>query len=278
MPVSGLPGAVEVTLTALLQDNSVTSWKVAGEGDSTVVVLRLKPANSTTTTMADPVLNRGSQVQYFRKKPPCQVRRDQERARKGRQQAKQQNSESNVCHTLFDSPGDQSRPTVEDRKLPTTVTHQEHSDNVDVCHVPTSGDQMRSADSNVSLESLTDELAGLTIDNNVAGFTTGIVRDYVATLAEKAVQRRLRDKCRNIGLRKVVSCNSDRGPVVLCESDDIVVEYSDNLNAPLDCLFWFVKQDDRNQLPEERARLSDLRRGERVSSTQRMRDTGTCRA
>ena len=80
---------------------------------------------------------------------------------------------------------------------------------------------------------------------------------------------RLRDKGRNKELRRVVSCESDRGPVVLCESDDIVIEYSDNLNAPPHCLFWFVKQNDNNMLPEERARILDLRRGERVSSTQR---------
>ena len=67
----------------------------------------------------------------------------------------------------------------------------------------------------------------------------------------------------------MVSCESDRGPVVVCEAENIVLEYSDNLNAPPHCLFWFVKQDDKNLLPEERACLSDLRSGERVSSTQR---------
>lgn len=47
MPVSGLPAAVERTLTALLTDNALLSWKITGNGDrDTVVVLRLKPVNT----------------------------------------------------------------------------------------------------------------------------------------------------------------------------------------------------------------------------------------
>ena len=79
MPVAGLPAAAESALNALLADNNVSSWKVVGEGDSTVIVLRLKPhTHSSSANMAD---SRNTQGQYFRRKPPSQIRRDQERSR-----------------------------------------------------------------------------------------------------------------------------------------------------------------------------------------------------
>ena len=69
MPVAGLPAAAETALNALLADNNVSSWKVDGEGDSTVIVLRLKPhAHSSSANMAD---SHNTQGQYFRRKPPA---------------------------------------------------------------------------------------------------------------------------------------------------------------------------------------------------------------
>ena len=66
----------------MLSVNEITSWKFSGGSDETVVVLRLKPTGSlTTTTMADPALNHRTQVQY-RRKPPSQWKRDTERARR----------------------------------------------------------------------------------------------------------------------------------------------------------------------------------------------------
>ncbi|KAL8584821.1 hypothetical protein ACOMHN_037526 [Nucella lapillus] len=71
------------TLTALLTDNAVSSWKIAGEGQNAVVVLRLKPATKVSTNMADSVLNQNTQdhCQYYRTKVPSQILRDQKRAR-----------------------------------------------------------------------------------------------------------------------------------------------------------------------------------------------------
>ena len=84
MKASGLPLTAEKTLAALLEDNTVTSWKVSAEASSTVFILRLKPVDSTlSTNMADPVLNRSTKVQY-KKKSPCEIRRDQERAKNHR--------------------------------------------------------------------------------------------------------------------------------------------------------------------------------------------------
>ena len=72
MPVAGLPAAAETALNALLADNNVSSWKVVGEGDSTVIVLQLKPhAQSSASNMAD---SHNTQDQYLRRKLPNKIR------------------------------------------------------------------------------------------------------------------------------------------------------------------------------------------------------------
>ena len=270
MPVSGLPVAVEKTLSSLLEDNAVSSWKVVGEGDNTVVVLRLKPANpSLSTTMADPVVNRASQVQYYRRKPPSQVRRDIERATNRRQQGDQQSSECDLLPALFESQSGKNSSENEHTSRPTHLEERDcaTSDVSTVCQIPTS--PACSVDCNVSGGEQFDEHTEQ-IDSNVAGFDTGVVRSYVATLTEKAVQRRLKDNKRNVAFRKVVSCETDRRRLVMLETDDIVLEYkhSDDLNTPAECMYWFVKQSDKNMLPDERARISHLRTGQRVHSTE----------
>ncbi|KAL8567286.1 hypothetical protein ACOMHN_023329 [Nucella lapillus] len=82
MPVVGLPTSLEVTLSALLQENKVTSWKICGEGDSTTVVLRLKTdtANSNMASQPPPVT---TQCRY-RKKSPSSISRNRRRAEERR--------------------------------------------------------------------------------------------------------------------------------------------------------------------------------------------------
>ena len=81
MAVRGPPTTAEAVLTTLLVDNHVTSWKVAAEGQTSVFVLRLtsnheQPAIANTTGQ-------------WRRKPPSQLRRDQQRADKRRKQVGQ---------------------------------------------------------------------------------------------------------------------------------------------------------------------------------------------
>ena len=268
MPVAGLPAAVEKTLTALLCDNAVSSWKIAGEGDNTVVVLRLKPVDTADTVMADPALNRSSQVQYYRRKPPGQVRRDQERARqqmRKHQAEQQQNSECHVLPPLFDTQIDQQHDTENDEHNTST---QENNTPADVLECQDTVDMLSSANDNVTVLQACDVNSDQEIDTCVAGFNTGVVKDYVSTLSDKGVQRRIRDQKRNKVFRKVVEHEAERGVVVLCESDDFVLEYSGDLNVP-HLLYWFVKQDEKNMLEEECVRLAYARRGKRLHATQR---------
>ena len=73
----GLPRTAEALLTTLLMEREVSSWKVAGDGDSTVFILHFGPGQKTT---GQPPL-RGA----WRRKPPCAIERDRRRAELRRQ-------------------------------------------------------------------------------------------------------------------------------------------------------------------------------------------------
>ena len=85
----------------------------------------------------------------------------------------------------------------------------------------------------------------------VAGFDTGMVKGYVVTLTERRVQRRFRDPHGNQAFWKVVFHQTDDVGVLLCESDDVVLEYSCDPCSEYDCLFWFDKQEERHMPTEE---------------------------
>ena len=66
-----LPSALETVLGALLTNHSVTSWKVASENQTPVVVLRLKPVSENQDSVS---------TQVYRRKPQSQIARDKRRA------------------------------------------------------------------------------------------------------------------------------------------------------------------------------------------------------
>ena len=88
MVVLGLPRAAECVLTSLLAENSVSSWKLTGDGRSTVFILRLSGGNNTTGA---PLQRTG-----WRRKAPCELRRDQNRAQLRQQSGQGQSASSCV--------------------------------------------------------------------------------------------------------------------------------------------------------------------------------------
>jgi len=76
MPVVGLPTTVELALESLLAEKSLSSWKITGQGDTTVVVLRLRSEGNFQHGDHDAAKHN----QYYRRKNPSQLRRDQQRA------------------------------------------------------------------------------------------------------------------------------------------------------------------------------------------------------
>ena len=71
MTVTGLPAAADIVLSTLLATETLSSWKVDGNENQTVVVLRF--------TKGQPFAMDNAQAR-FRLKPPAQVRRDRKRA------------------------------------------------------------------------------------------------------------------------------------------------------------------------------------------------------
>ena len=84
MPVVGLPTAAEASLSDLLTTQALTSWKVVGEGDSTVVVLRFHQDGRPPYHQAMP-----NSLGYFRRKAPCQIKRDEIRSQRRREEKTQ---------------------------------------------------------------------------------------------------------------------------------------------------------------------------------------------
>ncbi|KAL8599337.1 hypothetical protein ACOMHN_008052 [Nucella lapillus] len=74
--------------------------------------------------MADPVLNRRTQVQY-RRKAPCEIRRDQERAEKQRQRQQQQ-QQLQQADSRRDSTSDISTPYLCDSQCQQTTGTQNY--------------------------------------------------------------------------------------------------------------------------------------------------------
>eukprot|EP00745_Piridium_sociabile_P013610 TRINITY_DN20050_c0_g1_i10.p1 TRINITY_DN20050_c0_g1~~TRINITY_DN20050_c0_g1_i10.p1 ORF type:complete len:301 (-),score=66.62 TRINITY_DN20050_c0_g1_i10:243-1145(-) len=275
MPVTGLPAAVEKTLSALLSENAVSSWKIAGEGSNTVVVLRLKPVDPVSTNMAEPVLNRTTQVQYYRKKPPGQIRRDQQRARQQRdKQAGRQCDGERVVDALSvtdtceeEQHGLVCRPSD---TLHTQTAHTEHSDHAtsDVSETTDTVEPLGATGCDLQLPADLPEMnCEHPVNSTVAGFEVGVVSSYVASLVDKTVQRQLRARHRNKTFRKVVSHKPNNVDMLLCESDDIVLEIPCLSDSDGGCTYWFVKQNEKNMLTEECVRLANLQKGRSVGNT-----------
>jgi len=288
MPVAGLPTAVETSLNALLSENYVSSWKIVGEGDSAVFVLRLKPtqANKTTTNMAP------SMPVHYRKKPPSQINRDNNRARqrqdlRNRQNQEVDNKASGSTDSLFTSPifvneeqcmqqYDTNRPTTTD----TTTAFTIGTRNMTV--ISDSGGGEGGLDSCATELSTECGAVGYDIERGLPfdplpfdirpeldprvtkarelGYEAGVVESYVSTLMDKSLQRQLRNTNRNNSFLKV-ALDSRGERKLLFESDDIVLEYAFRGDySRTHTSFWYVKQQRQHMLPEEDEKQQTLSR------------------
>ena len=295
MPVTGFPATLERTLSALIMDNDISSWKVAGEGDNTTVVLPLKPVSgpaTSTTDMVDPVLNRDTQIQYYRRKAPCQVRRDKQRARHHHQRSV---TDDPVPNSDVFKPTDLSTDLTVNELLSAQYTDTMQTQTEEPVTQPASDSEedaihglvnptgtwnsdgtsvtlLQSADT-THCDCDTEE----NIDGTVGRFSTQVVKSYVATLSDKSVQRRLKDRSRNQSFRKVVAHKDDDGDQLICEADDLVLEYWCSDAVRPHHMYWYVKQEPCNMLSEERDKLANLRRGESARRS-RHADTLGCAA
>ena len=87
MPVAGFPATVETLLTSLLSTNSLSSWKIAGEPENVVVVLRFRQDGQ------QPFLRHEQERGQWKRKTPSQIKRDRHRTERHRNIGEQQKAE-----------------------------------------------------------------------------------------------------------------------------------------------------------------------------------------
>ena len=95
-----------------------------------------------------------------------------------------------------------------------------------------------------------------------SNFNQGVVKSYVASLTDKFSQKHLKDRDRNKCITAVRLHHSDDGDHLLCETDDIVLEYRCSYSVHPYCHYWYVKQDESRMLQEEKDKLANLRKGQ----------------
>lgn len=255
MPVVGLPTTLEVTLDALLQHQVPTSWKVTGEGDATVVVIRL-------TGQPHPAIEQ-SQPRRYRRKPPSQVNRDRRRAEERRKKAEERTEASeHFVESNEQSPSALFQPT------PEVVTHQQDSRrhgaandtpvSARAARSPCNSDTASQLDAALdtsepecdpcNIPSPTDQLSDSLDESEIVATEVGYdiqeIKTYVGEIMNKSLQNRLRDTRRNTGFRKVVC---DGNGELLCDSDDVIFVIGETGRIRT----WFFKQEERERLTEE---------------------------
>ena len=94
-----------------------------------------------------------------------------------------------------------------------------------------------------------------------AGIDTEHVKNYVATLTDRGLQRRLRDPSRNVSFSKAAYQAKD---TLLLSSDDLVLEVQKASSGAYALSFWFVNQESRRMRAEESARLYNLSRSRAI--------------
>ena len=80
-----LPIALDTALRALLSCHSVSSWKIAAEGQNPTVILRLRPETHESARQDGAKLH----TVAFKRKPPSQINRDRQRAEEYKQRRDQ---------------------------------------------------------------------------------------------------------------------------------------------------------------------------------------------
>ena len=274
MPVVGLPTALEVSLDALLQQHHLTSWKITGDDDSTVVVIRLKAdtAHSNMASQQQPVCR-----QHYRKKAPSQLNRDKRRAEDRRTKTTQNmqdvaqasDSHNNDLPSLFMFTPPTSHSIVHtDTDLPPNTPDPDSAR--EIRRSSTDSTAMSTGACSEQQTTITVLPSLKTLDDSDdclqkvqdAGWSASLVKDYVSQLTDRSLQRNLRDTNRNTDFCRVFT--SDESPdTIVCESDDVIFEFSwtcDNDDDDPTHFSWLAKRDSSQMGQEERAIHGRLQR------------------
>ena len=288
MPVVGLPTAVEAALGSLLTEKSLSSWKIADNGDTTVIVLRLR-ADADCQQHGDHY-DQERPTLHYRRKSPSQLRRDNQRAyhRKQQQQASvtHQASDLNVSASPFEMHKDigvmGARPmtdTVYNNNTDSSMTPAGTCNTLDLA--PVSGVSHSNADSahetdphfSVFVDTpppYTSHVGLSTVNTrNSPGpdFHHETVKHYVGGIFDKRKLDSLRNVQKNNAFEKTSQIEHDGREYVICRSHDIVLV--------MDCStyrwkYWLILQQSRYMLDEEKLWLCRLNDGRPVDKGKRL--------
>ena len=223
------------------------------------LVLRLSPAaidSDTATSFAHTHDNKQPPVQCHRRKPPSQVRRDQKRAEERKAKVCRQARDFSSLR-LFETPSDKdaSRPT--DDSTPLLDNRHNTAEDARATRCDSSVLYNDDLSSGVSVTTHTeDSFCDIKQDKHCASLDPlNIVRNYVAELMDRPLQRRLRDTHRNNTQRRVVTNGNQDKPLMIFETDDMVFVYNPEGQSSSDktgkITYWFAKQDPKRLLQEE---------------------------
>jgi hypothetical protein len=270
MPVVGLPATVEVALDSLLAEKTVTSWKIAGLGDTTVVVLRLRDDNTCQHGGGEGEARLHNNNVYYRRKTPSQLRRDQQRAKQRTYQKTEKSHQASELNPTVSScvPSSadvelfvdiENRPTDRNDNTPTPVSPASTCSTLDTTHDAaclSHSIAMCAPQSQQQQVGLASSDPTTTPPASVFGAQT--VKEYVGAIFYKPTLQKLRDKQRNTRVVKAFQFQRDGQDFVACQSDDIVI-----IMDPALCYmaYWFILQPRRFMQMEEKVWLSKLSSG-----------------
>ena len=293
MPVSGLPTALEAAVNALLQQHSITSWKISADGEKNpVVILRLTEFTHLQGGKDNSEVSKSTcpQLQY-RRKPPSQVRRDRRRAEERRNlrtkdNQKQASDDESVTfhsclfkktpplgkHTTQQEADDvsMSQPCIPPARARAARrvdgdTDSEHSrqagDSPVTC---TASADFNDSDSDIDQQTVSckeDPRDPTEVTAREAGYKLDVIKECVSGITDRRVQSNIRDKTRNTSVGKVVQFDGDPDRL-LCDSDDIVAVVSSNGSDCGIVRYLFVKQTRKYMCDHDLRLLSQLQQSE----------------
>ena len=289
--VDGLPSALVAAMNSLLRKNALTTFDIHGKSDNTVVVIRFSLPSSSEQT--DPVpFHRG-----WRQRPPSALARDKRRTNlrnvvdntfpmPGLFEPTPPRKTAVDCAPTdpsFSTPHSIDQDETDHNILPfpfeygTNAKAVTQSETVSECVAGQTGhsDLDNGCRGSSGMEGVgsgrTEKVSGIdaqnqdrdrieekSIDFSKCPDVTEDIKEYVGSIKDKSLQRRLRDKLRNNDCRKVVLDTRLHKNHLLCESDDIVLGYDAKEKT---AFHWFIKlDDDRKLATRERTMMDNLRK------------------
>jgi hypothetical protein len=269
---------VESVLTTLVSNSPLTSFKIDGRGDNTVVILRFTAGQHVNMA-----------TQHYRTKPPSQLARDRRRAEQRKEHLNQvgafYTSPSSLFHPnpsakdsnlgVFDMPSD--IPTdiglLNVNKAGRTFQRDAASKGARATHGDIKQSAERDADVVSTDQLFVSEAQALDQETNIASDTDDSddnsaepppgTKEYVGSIKDRALLRRLKDKRRNKAFRKTVIDKTHSDRLLLCDADDIVVMYNCSKKQ---VHHWFVKQPSPKLIAVERECLVSLEKQESLDN------------